>query len=190
VLTVQGELAVRRLGALKAFHDRVARDFAREPSSIGGTGLRTLREAVLVRCVSVLEAYVTDLGEEVFNRRLKDQITESKARVLAEYLGSARWQAARSWAAYEEIWSEGLGISLGQFTDWNRVKVTRAARNAIVHAFGEYNAEYRRIARTKLEGLGIDPDRASGRIPLDGGDVDDGLGVGRAFVMWVDPQVA
>ncbi|MGH2944722.1 MAG: hypothetical protein ACRDPC_00310 [Solirubrobacteraceae bacterium] len=139
--------------------------------------------------MSILEAYVTDLGREVVERRFGQQITDTRAKTLADYLSAKRWKSARSWHDYEEIWKDGLGLSLGGFGEWDQITIARAARNAIVHSLGEYNAEYRRVARTKLEGLGIDPDRASGRIPLDEADVRDGLSVARKFVFWTDPLV-
>jgi hypothetical protein len=194
VLSSQAELALRRLGGLQAFHVRVARHLnGGDPtpgSDIDRTGLRTLREAVLVRCMSVLEAYVLDLGREVIECRLREQASAPRTRALADYLVSERWARARSWSSYEQIWRDGIGLALSDFQQWEQVQITRGARNAIVHQFGEYNNEYRRVARKKLEGLGIDPDRASGRIPLDEEDVRDGLGAARAFVVWADPLTA
>ncbi len=191
MLSAEAELAVRRLGGLRAFHEKVARQLA-DPlgANVDQIGLRTLREAVLVRCMSILEAYVTELGHEVVERRLRQEIPAGTVRTLADYLVRKRWQGARSWPDYEEIWKEGLGLSLGDFREWQQIRITRGARNAIVHQLGEYNQEYRKVARTKLEGMGIDATRASGRIPLDEDDVTDGLSAGRAFVLWADLEMA
>jgi hypothetical protein len=68
------------------------------------------------------------------------------------------------------------------------VNELRETRHAIVHELGEITDKYRRIAKRKLSAAGLDPEKASGLIPLEESDVDRALQTGRGFINYVDAR--
>src|SRR5207248_6758487 len=93
LLSGHAEVAIRRLGALDGFYRDVRTGLTdarpRRPRRLGAPSarrqpmmkrtrskrtrigqVRTLREVTLVRCVSIVEAYAMDLGEDELYRRL------------------------------------------------------------------------------------------------------------------------
>jgi hypothetical protein len=200
VLTLQGETAIRRLGALSAFYTEGRRAFRAGGGPISRLGaggptarLRTLQEATLVRCVTVIEAYALDLGAAQVEGRLAwitlNAQVPAEAEAMVNHLRRHRLDRMREWNQVEELWADALGVSLTQFADHQEVDLLRTTRHAIVHGAGHFTPAYRKKAQQKLRALNIDPQRASGAIPLDHADIEAALGLGRRFTLWLDPLV-
>ena len=156
---------------------------------------RTLAEVTLVRAVSILEAFVIDLGEEILLTRLASAEQVPGLKPLTDYLFKARWEKVSGqggWHQIVEIWDGGLAVNPKTFSRWDEIDVLRTARHAVVHKLGEFTREYRKkeIVKKRLKALGIDPSDATGLIPLDRQDVEAGIALCREFVQWLDNQLA
>jgi hypothetical protein len=196
VLTEDAEAAIRRLNALSGFY-RVSkrsvgiRGFARLRRASGATvagQLRTLYEVTLVRCVSVIEAFALDLGEAGVREKLRSALDADEVadgtKDLIRYLLDEKWSTfeSGSWPRLVAFWENGLEVAMPQdFPHWQELGLLRETR--------EYTPKYRRVARSRLRALGIDPDQATGLIPLAETDVERSIALARNFVLWVDQEL-
>jgi hypothetical protein len=101
--SADAETAIRRLGALIGFYRRSRRTFLDEASprlrTPGGRGspgqLRTLYEATIVRAVSIVEAFVLDLGDVRVRQRLlsldASPSVSPESRAMVTYLLNEKW---------------------------------------------------------------------------------------------------
>jgi hypothetical protein len=122
VLTIEAETALRRLGALLGFFNTglslgqarpsVGRLAAVRPENgPSDQQLTTLREVVVVRAVSVLEAYVFDVLEAELEAQIVPLVEHSGAAQLVSHLTEHRWEPIKASGAWCDCW-----ISLAM--DW------------------------------------------------------------------------
>lgn len=211
----KSEVAIRRLNALAGFFTEASRDTQRGPhrfrkrarrlgrlsqpyeprlrvsSHDKNRRSRTLNEVTLVRAVSILEAFVIDLGEEEILSRLAAADKLPSLKSLTDYLFHAHWDRISGiggWAQAVEVWKEGLGLNPKEFERWEEVDLLRTTRHSIVHRLGEITSKYRKsnLVRKRLKALGIDADQVTGLIPLDQQDVYSGIELCHEFVRWLD----
>jgi hypothetical protein len=201
ILTREGEDALRRLNGLAAFYRRLA--FlpdpeppgrlmgARRASSVG----RTLQETVIVRSVTIVEAYMTDLGRRLVDDHLRRvPAGDLPLASLAVHLRDSRMADLDhgKWEELVTLWSDGLDIALQQqFTNYARLAALRTTRHAIVHRYGDMTPQYRKQHRQRLIAEGFrDPLSAEGLVPLTRADVLDALELCLATVRWFETQLA
>ncbi len=210
----EADQALRRLNALDGFFRNVITQRAparrtrmagavlsrsssgRSRMSLGGgySDERTLIEVSLVRVVTVLEAFVMDLGTEVVSERLLESSESSDLHHLASYLVDGSWgkiSEKGGWDAAIGFWKEGLGTNLAKFDFWSQVRDLRTTRHAIVHRLGDITENYRssETARRRFEALGLSPKQATGLIPLTKDDVPRAVELSRKFIRWADEKV-
>jgi hypothetical protein len=209
----QTDLALRRLNTLGAFFvaagsGRAGRNRSRLrparsgrlPTRLGrvpvraSVDARTLGEVTLVRAVSILEAFVMDFGEDVLLFRLAEANAVPNLQPLVDYLFHEKWDQISgkgSWERALEVWKDGIGINPKEFGKWQELDLLRTTRHSIVHRLGEMTEKYRknRLAKERLEAMGLTPAKASGLIPLGEKDVQDGLELSRQFVRWLDAKL-
>jgi hypothetical protein len=155
---------------------------------------RTLGEVTLVRTVSILEAFVMDFGEDVLLFRLTDAKSVPELQPLVDYLFQEKWSQVSekgSWYQALDVWKSGIGVNPKEFSDWQELDLLRTTRHSIVHRLGEMTEKYRnnKLAKEKMEAMGLSPAKASGLIPLGEKDVRDGLKLSRQFVRWLDGEL-
>jgi hypothetical protein len=211
---VQPVLALQRLNSLGAFFasakappplgspsrlqsgPRVGRSparLARTPVRVA-VDARTLGEVTLVRAVSILEAFVMDFGEDVLMFRLSDVDAVPELQPLVDFLFHEKWDRIPSKGSWEdalEVWKGGIGVNPKEFPQWQRIDLLRTTRHSIVHRLGEMTEKYKnnRLAKERLEAMGVSPAKASGQIPLTERDVQGGLELARSFVRWLDGKL-
>ncbi len=197
LLTVEGEEALRRLHSLAAFVERwsAARDND-GPARLGNEGrsstdIRTIQETVIVRCVTVIEAYLADLARRLVSDRLAD-IPAGDASVvsLTRYLSNSSLLALDHgrWEDLISLWVSGLGVPIKQgFAEYGKLVALRTTRHAIAHRYGEITDLYRKQHRQRLEDEGFrDPLAAEGAVPLTDADVRDALALAITTVRWLE----
>jgi hypothetical protein len=201
LLTVEGEEALRRLNALAAFYARSTG--AHEKTAPGrldsgqaaSSDTRTLEETVIVRCVTVVEAYMTDLGRRLVNDRLEGVPAGDSALVsLTQHLRDARLVGLDQsrWDDLVTLWSDGLSVKVKQdYGDYSKLVALRTTRHAIAHRYGEITEQYRKQHRQRLVREGFrDPLAAEGPVPLTDSDVVDALALALATVRWLERTLA
>lgn len=201
ILSREGEDALRRLNGLTAFYRRLAFLPDAEPpgrliadrraSSVG----RTLQETVIVRSVTIVEAYMTDLGRRLVDDHLSRVPSDDVALVsLAVHLRDSRMSDLDhgKWEELVTLWSGGLDVALQrEFNGYARLVALRTTRHAIVHRYGDMTPQYRKQHRQRLTDEGFqDPLSAEGLVPLMRADVLDALGLCVATVRWIERQLA
>jgi hypothetical protein len=198
VISEDAENAVRNLHRLKDFyvatakhHPLPARGRRRGPRTRPiGHRQRTLYESTIVRCVTIIEAYLSNRAEAVTEERLRVVLNRTdvpaSSRALAAFLRDEAWTTAeRTWNAMQTYWSDGLQIPI---TDrWgSRISALRETRHSIVHHMGHITDRYRKSAADVLRAAGLDPQAASGLIPINATDVDAAITLTKDFIMWID----
>lgn len=209
------EVALSRLGDVQTFFYRTARSLTHDATSrrlgplrISGVGRlvstapdairaeerRTLCELTLVRIVSVVEAFVIELGEHELDGRLALATIPPDLAPLVKHLRDARWSSATgtgSWIRPLGFWNEALGVNAKQdFADWQALEFVRRTRNIIVHGLGAGDENWfgRARALRRLNAVGIAEAKAAGRIPVESTDVTAAVDTSRSFVLWLDRQ--
>lgn len=209
----QTDLALRRLNALGAFYVAAGKRRTEpagtrlRPLRPGRTGARlkgipvrvsvdsrTLGEVTLVRAVSIVEAFVMDFGEDILLGRLAGAAADDDLRFLVDYLFREKWNEVAgkgNWESALEVWKDGIGFNPKTFSGWEELNLLRTTRHSIVHRLGEMTEKYRRnrLAKERLEAMGLSPAKASGLIPLGEEDVQQGLELSRRFVRWLDANL-
>lgn len=90
-----------------------------------------------------------------------------------------------------KLWDDALGVDAAHtFGDWHALEFVRTTRNIVVHGLGAADEKWFGAARSlgRLDALGIAQAKAEGRIPVYRNDVELGVRVARAFVLWLDEQ--
>lgn len=201
LLTIEGEEALRRLHGLAAFYTRsAATRLARVPGRLNAepqasSDRRTLQETVIVRCVTVIEAYMTDLAMRVVNDRLAGiSAGDAALASLTEYLRDSRLVGLEQgkWEDLVTLWSGGLGVEIKQsYGEYVKLVALRATRHAIAHRYGEITQQYRRQHAQRLVREGFrDPLAAEGPVPLTEIDVLDALALALGTVRWLEHTLA
>ncbi len=201
VLTVEGEDALRRLNGLAAFYTSSAQVHATDsPSRVGygpraSSGRRTLRETVIVRCVTVIEAYLTDLARRLVADRLDALPAGDQAQAtLVEHLRESRLGGLDQgrWDDLITLWSAGLGVAINQdYREYSKLLALRVTRHAIAHRYGEITEQYRKHHRQRLAKEGFrDPLLARGPVPISEADVLAGLTLALTTVRWLERALA
>lgn len=197
LLTVEGEEALRRLNGLAAFYGRSAGMHDTEAQgrlNIGprtSSDVRTLQETVIVRCVTILEAYMTDLARRLVNDRLGGiPAAEAPLVSLTDHLRDSRLEGLDQgkWEDLVTLWSEGLGVAIKQhYGDYGKLVALRTTRHAIAHRYGAITEQYRKRHRHRLVKEGFrDPLVAEGPVPLTKIDVLDALALALRTVRWLE----
>lgn len=198
-LSVDGDEALRGLNRLRAFYTETARSIGgRSPGRRSRMGrgvrdaeLRTLRESIIVSCVTVLEAFAAKRAHALIRNRLGgievDPRLPATARAMIEWLRESQADAATQWGGATTLWREAYNVDINRSGSPN-LKEVRATRHAIVHTGGAYTRSYRRQAKGRLVRAGINPVRASGLIPIEEQDVVDAFAAAEDFVRWLDDQ--
>ena len=160
LLTIEAETALRRLGALRGFFN-TGLSLSQGRPSVGRLGparpetrsseqqLTTLREVVIVRAVSVLEAYVFDVVETELEAQIDPVVKNSGASQLVSHLAEYRWEpikASGAWVRLLDFARDGLGLPPKAFAQWQDVTLLRETRHAIVHRVGEITKKYLAVA--------------------------------------------
>ena len=201
LLTVEGEEALRRLNGLNAFYmsSSTTQVDARPDRLASGirtsSARRTLQETVIVRCVTVIEAYLTDLARRLVDDRLERLPPADPALAsLVEHLRDSRIGGLDQgrWDELISLWSAGLGIAINQrYSGYTKLVALRAARHAIAHRYGDMTDAYRKHHRQRLTKEGFrDPLLARGPLPLTETDVLAGLSLSLSTVRWLENAVA
>jgi hypothetical protein len=156
---------------------------------------RTLQESVIVRSVTIVEAYMTDLARRLVDDRLRRVPSSDFALAsLAAHLRDSRISDLDhgKWEELVTLWSDGLDIALQrEFTNYGRLVALRTTRHAIVHRYGDMTPQYRKQHRPRLVAEGFqDPLSAEGLVPLTRADVLDALELCLATVRWIEGQLA
>ncbi len=156
---------------------------------VPGAELRTLRESIIVRCVTVLEAFAANRAHLLIRDRLGgieiDPRLPLAARAMVEWLRESQAEAATQWGGATTLWREAYKVDINKSGAPN-FKEVRATRHAIVHTGGAYTRSYRRQAKSRLVRARIDPVRATGLIPIDEQDVVDAFAAAEGFIRWLD----
>lgn len=197
--SVEGDEALRSLNRLRAFYNETSRSIVERSSgrrSRMGRGvldseLRTLRESIIVRCVTVLEAFAANRGHALIRDRLGaievDPRLPPTARAMVAWLRESQAESATQWGGAATLWREAYNVDINTSGSPN-LKEVRATRHAIVHTGGAYTRSYRRQAKGRLARAGIDPAHARGLIPIDEQDVVDAFAAAGGFVRWLDTR--
>jgi len=135
-----------------------------------------------------------DFGEDVLHFRLADLTAVPDLQPLVDFLFHEKWDRIPSkgnWEEALEVWKYGIGVNPKEFTEWQQLDLLRTTRHSIVHRLGEMTEKYKknRLAKERLEAMGISPAKASGLIPLGDKDVQEGLELSRRFVRWLDREL-
>ena len=197
LITSEGEEALRRLNALSAFYSSSAVSQETEgPPRLNSvtsvsTDQRTLQETVIVRCVTVVEAYMTDLGKRLVNDRLEGVPADDTALVsLAGHLRDSRLVGLDQgkWDGLVTLWSEGLGVPVREsYPGYSSLVALRTTRHAIAHRYGEITQLYRKQHLQRLVKEGFrDPLAAEGPVPLSDYDVRDALSLTVGAIRWFE----
>jgi hypothetical protein len=199
MLSIEADDALRNVNRLRAFYIEAKRSiigWSLERRSRMGIGahqaeLRTLRESIIVRCVTVLEAFAGNRAQALLRERLSEVEIDPRvplaARAMIEWLRESQADAATQWGGAATLWREAYDIDINKSGSPN-LKEVRATRHAIVHTGGVYTRSYRKQAKSRLTRAGIDPSRASGTIPIDEQDVTDAFVAAERFVRWLDER--
>jgi hypothetical protein len=200
VLTAEGEEALRRLNALAAFYERVAaRHEVELPERLrveprASSDVRTLQETVILRSVTILEPYMTDLARRLVDDHLERIPAADTSLVsLTEHLRDSLIGLDQGrWDDIVTLWSDGLGIAIKQqYSDYGKLVALRTARHAIAHRYGEITAQYRKQHRKRLAEEGFDnPLAAEGPVPLTAADVRSALSLALGTVRWLERRLA
>lgn len=201
VVTVEGEDALRRLNALAAFYASSIQVHATDSPGRLSSGRRassarrTLQETVIVRCVTVIEAYLTDLATRLVSDRLDALPAGNRAQeTLVEHLRDSRLGGLDQgrWEDLITLWSRGLGVAIKQdYGGYSKLLGLRVTRHAIAHRYGEITEQYRKHHRQRLAKEGFrDPLLAKGPVPISETDVLDGLTLALTTVRWLERALA
>lgn len=198
-MTTEGEEALRRLNALAAFYSLSALPASAEALARLASATRvppdqrTLQETVIVRCVTVVEAYMTDLGKRLVHDRLETAGDSSLVPLTEHLWGSRLVEIDRGrWEDLVGLWSDGLGIAFKErYPGYSSLVALRTTRHAIAHRYGEITQLYRRQHRQRLVKEGFrDPLAAEGPVPLSDEDVGDALSLALQVVRWLERALA
>lgn len=201
LITIEGEEALRRLNSLTAFVKRSSVTHAADPPGRLNDGqgsssdARTVQETVIVRCVTVVEAYLTDLARRLVSNRLEGIPGGDAALVsLTSYLRNTGLTVLDQgkWEDLVKLWAGGLGVPIKQdYSEYGRLVALRTTRHAIIHRYGEITELYRKQHRQRLEKEGFrDPLAAEGTVPLTDTDVLDALALALTTVRWLEQTLA
>ena len=209
-MTLEAETALRRLGALEGFSRRAAHPPLRSPTRRLGKRRasippvpsakvpygyqRTLQEVVLVRAVSVVEAYVFDITEVEFRGEIARISGTERGTNLVSNLFDDRWgtiESAGAWRRLLDFSKAGLGLNPRSFNEWSQLDLVRETRHAIVHRVGEVTPKYLKAAEKagRLKELGLEPSKVTGLLPLDPAQLSSDIALCRSFVLWYDAKV-
>jgi len=196
VITVEGEEALRRLNGLASFFAQSSPTHQPDgPERLvlgrASSGARTLQETVIFRCVTVVEAYFTDLARRLVNERLAGiPATNQPLSSLAGYLRNSQLVGLDQgkWEDLMMLWSGGLGVDIKHsYPDYSKLVALRTARHAITHRYGEITDQYRKQHRQRLAKEGFrDPLSAEGPVPLARSDIVDALALALGVVRWLE----
>lgn len=186
------ELALRRVNGLAGFYEQVAptlRDAGRSRHVRSSAEARVLQEAVLVRCVSIVEALFHDLAHRLVAEHVSAAGGEPALDRLLAHLRASRLGrlGAGAWEDLTGLWRDGLGVHVTQFPAYDDLDRLRTTRNAIAHQMGAATGKYIKQNRQRLEALGLNPATLS-EIPLADKDVRDALDLCREAVRWLHRQ--
>jgi hypothetical protein len=207
-LTLEAEIALRRLGGVQGFFTTARRATPPRPGGrirsnavrggtlrpVGSTGYsRTLQEVVLVRAVSIIEAYVFDLTQRELASRVARLTRDDAGQVLVAHLVEEKWRPIKNggWAKLLDFCKDGLKLNPRQFEDWQELDLLRETRHAVTHRVGDVTQKYVAAASTvgRLKKLGVEPGKMHGLVPLDNAYVVEEIELCRRFVMWFDALV-
>jgi len=198
-LSIEGEEALRSLNRLRGFHIETMRSIAagafgrrsRVGHGVPNVELRTLRESIIVRCVTVLEAFAANRAHALIRDGLGGVEVDPRlplaARTMVGWLRESQADSATQWGGTTTLWREAYNVDINKSGAPN-LKEVRATRHAIVHTAGAYTRSYRRQARTRLARARVDPVRATGLIPIDEQDVTHAFAAAEGFILWLDAQ--
>lgn len=195
MISREGEDALRRVNALAAFAAHASNGSEPAPGRLESDRTtdpdrRIVRESVVLRCVSVTEAYLTDLGK----RLLADRLTDRKGDdVLFEFLREAQNERLNqgNWNNLVALWEAGLGVPIKSFPGYSAIVNFRTTRHAIAHRYGEMTPLYRKQLAHRLKAEGYrDPRSADGLVLLNDSDVNSAISITRGFVRYVELEVS
>jgi hypothetical protein len=205
-LTAEGERALRRLGDLRGFLFSGLAPQRKDPRSnrlaserptrrAREQQLRTLREVVIVRAVSILEAYVFDVIETELNDQISPLLDRPESVKLLSDLVESRWapiQSAGAWGRLLDFCKDGFGLTPRAFPDWQEITLLRETRHAVVHRVGEVTKKYLAAAQKVgvLAELQIDPGQAGGYVYLDDARTAAGIDTCRMFILWFEDELS
>jgi hypothetical protein len=145
--------------------------------------------------VTVLEAYMTDLGRRLVDVRLGAiPAGDTALTLLTEHLRDSRLAGLDHgrWDDLVTLWSAGLGIEIKQiYGDYGQLLALRTTRHAIAHRYGEITAQFRKQHRDRLIKEGFrDPLTSEGPVPLTEADVLAALRLALSTVRWLEQTLA
>lgn len=198
VLSADGERTVRRLMLTLAQHRRSEAALSGQ-LAVGrlqvlptdSLKFRRRREGVLVRAISITEAYVH--GQ--LQARLDIQAPSPRTTLVENLYGQAEDQATSSWNAAADYYKKYVSsTNIKGFYDWNQVDAVIEARNAVIHGLGSFTA--RRVRRNvpskvapHLTALKFQVNAARARILVTGEALEKTTRLLRSYLEWLDNQL-
>lgn len=177
----------RRQEALLAAMATVAGRLQALPDA--ATSAQVRRQAVLLRTVSIVEAFMTD----GLVRRVEPHAPPPRTSILEDIYTRAEDAAIASWPKLHSHYGSWLGIKITQTVcpSWRRIGAMTNVRNAIAHGMGELT---RRMARKDLTQLRhdfatIDVAIAESAVCLSELSLRSSATTAREFIEWVDEQL-
>lgn len=198
VLSPTGEVTVRQLMSTLAEHRRSEatlsghRAIGRlEVLPTDSVKSRARREGVLVRVVTVTEAYVH--GQ--LQRRLHPQAPSPRTTLVEDLYGQAEDHATSSWDNAATFYKKYVGDTrIKQYPEWAKVNAVIEARNAVVHGLGRFTP--RQIRRQlpasvapHLIALKFDVNVAQARLHVTGEALETTTRLLRSYVEWLDDKL-
>lgn len=119
------------------------------------------RQALLLRLVSIIEAYIDALFLEITGEKIPNP-DDFMARMIAEIEESA----SRDWSARADYFERLHGFSVKAGSSWQEIDAAIDARNSIAHGLGKLTARLRRKPHMAQRLRSIEASLGGGRIHL------------------------
>lgn len=150
------------------------------------------REGVLIRLVSITEAFTADQLRE----RLERHAPVPRNKFMDNLYAAEEKRSTLSWDGMKDAYRKWVpGVSISGFKRWNDLISVTEARNAVVHGLGEYTTIQRRnptsLAQTSddLERLGFTVTRTDDMVVTTATALTHTASLLRGFLEHLDAQL-
>jgi hypothetical protein len=139
------------------------------------------QQAVLLRLVSISEAFVDTLQIELLSEKVIPN-----TQTLTKLVAAAEVESSRNWPARDKAFKSYHSIALNKLDCWKELIAATHVRNSIAHALGALTAKQRGNSNLPTDVKLIDAEVAGGRMHISEMTLSTVTDVCRKFILSLD----